>query len=54
MGTGSQEKQYALDWLDQERERFSAFDLEIWHWSQTTIAADATLYWYARPGGTDE
>jgi hypothetical protein len=27
------------------------FDLEIWHWSDTTIAADALLYWYARPGG---
>ena len=28
------------------------FDLEIWHWTDTTIAVDATLYWYARPGGT--
>ena len=27
------------------------FDFEIWHWSETTIAVDATLYWYARPGG---
>jgi len=26
------------------------FDLEIWHWSDTAIAADALLYWYARPG----
>jgi hypothetical protein len=30
------------------------FDLEIWHWSDTTIAVDATLYWYARPGGKDD
>ena len=26
------------------------FDLELWHWSETSIAADALLYWYARPG----
>lgn len=30
------------------------FDLEVWHWSDTTLDADATLYWYARPGGTDD
>jgi hypothetical protein len=30
------------------------FDLEIWHWSTTTIAVDATLYWYARPGARDD
>jgi hypothetical protein len=30
------------------------FDLEIWHWTETTIAADAMLYWYARPNGTDD
>jgi hypothetical protein len=30
------------------------FDLEIWHWSDTSIAADALLYWYARPGGRDD
>jgi hypothetical protein len=30
------------------------FDLEIWHWSDTSIAADALLYWYARPGGHDD
>jgi hypothetical protein len=30
------------------------FDLEIWHWTQTSIAADALLYWYARPGGRDD
>jgi hypothetical protein len=30
------------------------FDLEIWHWTDTTIAADALLYWYARPGGRDD
>jgi len=30
------------------------FDLEIWHWSDTAIAADALLYWYARPGARDD
>jgi hypothetical protein len=30
------------------------FDLEIWHWTDTSIAADALLYWYARPGGHDD
>jgi len=25
------------------------FDFEIWHWSATTLAVDATLYWYASP-----
>ena len=30
------------------------FDLEIWHWTDTTIAADALLYWYARPGARDD
>jgi hypothetical protein len=30
------------------------FDLEIWHWTDTSIAADALLYWYARPGGRDD
>ncbi|HXJ21108.1 MAG TPA: glycoside hydrolase family 172 protein [Polyangia bacterium] len=30
------------------------FDLEIWHWTDTSIAADALLYWYARPGGSDD
>jgi Protein of unknown function (DUF2961) len=30
------------------------FDFEIWHWSDTSIAADALLYWYARPGGRDD
>ncbi len=29
------------------------FDMEIWHWSETSIGVDATVYWYARPqGGT--
>jgi hypothetical protein len=27
------------------------FDLEIWHWSETSIGVDATAYWYARPQG---
>jgi hypothetical protein len=30
------------------------FDLEIWHWTDTSIAADAVLYWYARPGARDD
>ncbi len=30
------------------------FELELWHWSETSIAADALLYWYARPGGRDD
>jgi hypothetical protein len=30
------------------------FDLEIWHWSDTSITADALLYWYARPGAHDD
>jgi len=35
-------------------QRSFRFDFEIWHWSDTTIAVDATLYWYARPGGGDD
>jgi hypothetical protein len=35
-------------------ERSLRFDLEIWHWSETSIAAAATLYWYARPRGGDD
>jgi hypothetical protein len=30
------------------------FDLEIWHWTETTVAVDATVYWYARPGAKDD
>ena len=30
------------------------FNLEIWHWSDTSIAVDALLYWYARPGARDD
>jgi hypothetical protein len=30
------------------------FDFEIWHWSETSIGIDATVYWYARPGGRDD
>jgi hypothetical protein len=30
------------------------FDLEIWHWTDTSIAADALLYWYARHGAHDD
>jgi hypothetical protein len=28
------------------------FDMEIWHWAQTTMAVAAATYWYARPGAT--
>jgi hypothetical protein len=28
------------------------FDMEIWHWAQTTMAVACTTYWYARPGAT--
>jgi hypothetical protein len=27
------------------------FDLEVWHWSDTTVTMDALVYWYARPQG---
>jgi len=30
------------------------FDLEIWHWTETSLPVDATVYWYARPGGHDD
>jgi hypothetical protein len=30
------------------------FDMEIWHWTETTLSAQAMLYWYARPGGGDD
>jgi len=26
------------------------FDMEVWHWAQTTMAFAAATYWYARPG----
>ena len=35
-------------------QRSLRFDLEIWHWTDTSIAADALLYWYARPGARDD
>jgi hypothetical protein len=30
------------------------FDFEAWHWSDTRMTLEATLYWYARPGGGDD
>ncbi len=30
------------------------FDLEAWHWSDTSMTMAAILYWYARPSGTDD
>jgi hypothetical protein len=35
-------------------ERGLSFDFEAWHWSDTRMSLEATLYWYARPGGTDD
>ena len=30
------------------------FDLELWHWSDTTVRMAAMLYWYATPGSGDD
>ena len=30
------------------------FDLEAWHWTDTSMSLDGTLYWYARPHGRDD
>jgi len=30
------------------------FDLELWHWSDTTVRMAAMLYWYAAPGSGDD
>jgi hypothetical protein len=30
------------------------FDLELWHWSETTVRQAAMLYWYAAPGASDD
>ena len=30
------------------------FDLELWHWSETTVRLAAMLYWYAAPGSADD
>jgi hypothetical protein len=30
------------------------FDLELWHWSDTNVLMSGLLYWYARPGTTDD
>jgi hypothetical protein len=35
-------------------ERSLVFDLEAWHWSDTRMTLEATLYWYARPGADDD
>jgi hypothetical protein len=34
--------------------RSLSFDFEAWHWSDTRMTLEATLYWYARPGGGDD
>ena len=31
-----------------------SFDFEAWHWNDTRMTLEATLYWYARPGSTDD
>jgi aminobenzoyl-glutamate utilization protein B len=33
VSSGGREKQFAIDWLDRQRERLSAFDLEIWRYA---------------------
>ncbi|MFI5378404.1 MAG: DUF2961 domain-containing protein [Tepidisphaerales bacterium] len=33
-------------------EKSLKFDMEVWHWSATTVTYGATTYWYARPGAT--
>jgi len=30
------------------------FDLELWHWAATRVTWSSTLYYYARPGATDQ
>jgi hypothetical protein len=30
------------------------FDLEAWHWTDTSMSLDGTLYWYSRPRGEDD
>lgn len=30
------------------------FDLELWHWTDTTVRMAAMVYWYAAPGGRDD
>jgi hypothetical protein len=33
-------------------EKSLKFDMEVWHWAQTTMSYAAAIYWYARPGAT--
>jgi hypothetical protein len=35
-------------------ERDLVFDFEAWHWTDTRMSLEATLYWYARPGAADD
>jgi hypothetical protein len=51
-GAFSMNRFHVLDPLPFERSL--RFDFEVWHWSDTTVALDAVLYWYARPGATDD
>jgi hypothetical protein len=30
------------------------FDMELWHWGQTRVTWQALIYYYARPGATDD
>jgi hypothetical protein len=51
-GRFSMNRFHVLDPVDFERAL--TFDFEAWHWSDTRMALEATLYWYARPGGADD
>ncbi|MDQ6602155.1 MAG: amidohydrolase, partial [Chloroflexota bacterium] len=34
MATRYPEKQHAMDWIEENRQRFSAFDMEIWRYAE--------------------
>jgi hypothetical protein len=35
-------------------EKSLRFDMELWHWGQTRVTWQALIYYYARPGATDD
>lgn len=44
-------------WFVMDRVSFSSrlrFDAELWHLADTTLSQSVVLYWYARPGGSDD
>jgi hypothetical protein len=51
-GRFSMNRFHVLDPIDFERAL--TFDFEAWHWSDTRLSLEATLYWYARPGAADD